>query len=264
MPLVIPPSGQVDVWIAKTQVLSDRESNECMAILNETERTRLARFLVEDAKLQFLIARCLLRSTLSRYEHKRPDEWVFITNAYGRPRLADGQIIKPLHFNLSHTAGMVACAISRSEDIGIDIENIERRVNTLQLAKGAFARTEIERLTLLNGIGERELFFRLWTLKEAYIKARGMGLSLSLKEFWFEFGKDKNVARIAFSQELQDDPERWHFKLFSPTKMHRLAIAASFAPNSTDIMANFRLLSVPQIFENNTPPLLAPDFGLPR
>lgn len=96
-------------------------------------------FAVEEARTQFLAARSLLRTVLSIYQPRRPSDWVFTANAYGRPRLIDEQATIPLHFNLSHTHGMVACAISRTEEVGIDVEYADPELDYLALAKTVFA-----------------------------------------------------------------------------------------------------------------------------
>ncbi len=255
MALLIPPRGQIDVWITTTEHLTEQLHRTCKTLLSNDEQVRLSKFVAEDAKLQFLIARSLVRTTLSRYSHRQPDEWEFVANSYGRPRLADGQSASPLHFNISHTTGMVACIVSSSEEIGVDVENIDREVNIQGLAKIIFSSAENLRFASAGENEQNELFFQHWTLKEAYIKARGLGMSLPLKAFRFEFEREESDAQIAFSDELSDDPKRWRFKRFSPTKNHRLAIAASTLPDCSEIGVNLRIVNVAQLFDPVIPPL---------
>jgi 4'-phosphopantetheinyl transferase len=241
----IPPKGQVDVWIVNTHTLSDDDRLTCETVLNDNERSRLKNFRIEDARLQYLITRCLVRTALSCYVNKNPADWSFVKNQYGRPRLADEQVKEPIHFNVSHTSKMVVCAFSRTEEIGIDVECVDRDMDHLSLAHQVFADSEIASLVSASDREKRELFFSHWTLKEAYIKARGMGLSLPMKAFSFELEDDSQ--KIYFSSELADDPQRWQFMRHSPTEQHRLAIAVSFMTDPVDININYRSMSISDI-----------------
>ena len=166
----------------------------------------------------------------------------FHRNAYGRPQLCNGQTAAPLHFSLSHTRGLVACAISRTEGIGIDAEWIDTELSCRELAEAFFAPPEIAALQARPGVEKTELFFSFWTLKEAYSKARGMGLSLPLQEFWFEH--HHGDPEIFFSAGLADGGWGWRFKLFSPTPKHRMAVAASFPASSSIMQVNLRTVEV--------------------
>ena len=141
MLLSIPPKGHADVWIAEVQHLAGDQRRTCEAVLTGAERTRLARFAVEQAGTQCLAARYLLRTVLSLYGPRQPHEWEFTANAYGRPRLCDGQVTAPLHFNLSHTSGMISCAISSTEEVGIDVEWAGRELNLSGAGKNCVCAT---------------------------------------------------------------------------------------------------------------------------
>ncbi len=206
------------------------------------EQARLAAFTVEEARTQYLAAHSLLRNVLSAYHPRGPSEWEFTVNAYGRPRLCGGNAVAPLHFSLSHTRGLVACAISGTEEIGIDAEYTNRDLSCGELAKALFAPPEISALQASQGVEKTELFFSFWTLKEAYCKARGMGLLLPLQKFWFEL--HRGDPEIFFSAGLSDDRRRWGFKLFSPSPKHRMAVAA-FSPTSpSTILVNLRRVEI--------------------
>jgi 4'-phosphopantetheinyl transferase len=236
--LPIPPLGSVDVWVATDGPLSEDERRACEALLDDAERTRLRRFLVEHARSQFLAAHALVRTTLSRYGGKAPEAWEFTTNAYGRPYLKDGQTASPLHFSLSHTRGLIACAVSGADEVGVDVELANKKLDCLGVAQSAFAGPEFDRLSSAEGDERRELFFSYWTLKEAYVKARGMGLSLPLTAFWFDL--DGAAPTISFSPEIADTPHRWSFRQFAPTGSHRMALAASFGPHPLALQVRLR------------------------
>jgi 4'-phosphopantetheinyl transferase len=180
--------------------------------------------------LQHLVARALLRTTLSRYVDVKPAHWQFDTNAYGRPHVAAPAFACDLRFNLSHTDGLVALAVAKGFEVGVDVENISRCLDVLELAPSVFAPAEVAALKQAAEPDRPGVFFTFWTLKEAYIKARGMGLSLKLDGFAFDLsGK---YPRVSFNQRCPDDSSRWQFRRYLPTATHALAVAVS-APEST-------------------------------
>jgi 4'-phosphopantetheinyl transferase len=129
-----------------------------------------------------------------------------------------------LRFNLSHTAGLVACAVALDRDVGVDVEHLWPPTFDIGLARHHFAPAEVAGLEALPPEARRARFFALWTLKEAYIKARGLGLALPLERFAFDF--EGPALGVRFDPELGDQPERWHFARLQPTAVHALALAA--------------------------------------
>jgi 4'-phosphopantetheinyl transferase len=223
-PLPLPP-GQVDIWLTSLASVGDELRLAYQPLLSASERERWQRFLVEGARLQHLVARALVRTSLSRYAEVPADAWQFEPNRYGRPYVSQPPAFRDLYFNLSHTDGLVVCAVSRSSDIGVDVENIQRDLDILALAPSVFAPTEVARVRQSPPDDRSDYFFSYWTLKEAYIKARGMGLSLALDGFWFDLSGA--APRVQFSERCPDDPQRWRFRQFTPTPRHKLAVAVA-------------------------------------
>jgi 4'-phosphopantetheinyl transferase len=181
--------------------------------LDASETERYARFRVAPAAHIFLASRILLRTLLSRYWPARPEDWRFTVNQWGRPRVAEPAEAAGLHFNLSHTGGLVACIVGGREELGVDTESTRRPMTDLmQLAGRFFAPTEVAALRETADDERRQRFFEFWTLKESYIKARGIGLSLGLSSFAFTVTGDR--AAIAFEPGFDDDPAAWDFRLF--------------------------------------------------
>jgi 4'-phosphopantetheinyl transferase len=110
----------------------------------------------------------------------------------------------------------------------VDVERIDRVDDPLDLADGYFAPFEVQALRAQPPTLRRERFVLYWTLKEAYIKARGMGLALPLADFSFHVDENGPI-RISFDGKLEDDARRWQFATFRPTDRHRLAIAVDRA-----------------------------------
>ncbi len=218
---------RIDLWLTDPASLDDRTGNghprDWLALLDPEERTRNARFMVEPPRRLHLAARVLVRETLSHYRAVDPRDWRFGRNAYGRPHVEAPEHGRTLHFNLSHTDGLVALAVSEAPDIGVDVEMVARRLDCDRLAPRVFAPAELEAYARLAAGERRSAFFVLWTLKEAYIKARGMGLSLPLDGFAFDISGPE--PSITFNARCPDDAERWRFRHFAPTPGHRAALA---------------------------------------
>jgi 4'-phosphopantetheinyl transferase len=202
-------------------------------LLTPDEKERNQRFLVALARRQHLVARALVRTTLSRYADVPPNAWIFTPNRYGRPEIAGPAGVPPLCFNLSHTKGLVACIVALDREVGIDVENLERPGSYVDLARRFFSVSEAEHVASLSADGQREAFFDYWTLKEAYIKARGMGLALPLGEFAFHVG---NPITIEFSGSMEDDPKSWRFERWRIGSRHKMAIAVRQAQEALKII----------------------------
>jgi 4'-phosphopantetheinyl transferase len=193
-------------------------------LLSEDERERMARFVFEKDRHAFLLTRALVRTMLSRYAAIAPAEWQFITNAHGRPEILDRPSGVPdLRFNISHTDGLIACAVTIGREVGVDVEHVGRRLSH-DVAGRHFAPREVNDLRRLPDQEQRRVFFDYWTLKESYIKARGFGLALPLGDFAFTLDPP-NPPAIAFEPALDDDPATWQFLQDWPTPHHRLALA---------------------------------------
>jgi 4'-phosphopantetheinyl transferase len=197
------------------------------AMLSPEEAARRDRFRVEPHRHQFLVARALLRKTLSLYRPDiEPAAWRFETNEYGRPRVA-GLAAGELDFNLSHTEGRIVLAVCRSLSPGVDIERLDRPDCFTDIAAQFFAEAEARDLSALPAENQRRRFFYLWTLKEAYIKARGMGLSLPLKDFSIHFPARSGPC-IRFAKGI-DDASRWQLWSLAAGENYALSLALADA-----------------------------------
>jgi len=218
--------NDVHMWLLKDQLVSDDNIlQQYWGVLDLLERKKHAAFCFAKLRHQYLITRGLLRHILSLYEQNiSPLEWRFKTNSYGKPHISNTGLTSPLYFNLSHTENMVALAVSRSEKIGIDVEWMCRGGNReLQLAEKYFSPLERRELNALPEAERKERFFSLWTLKEAYIKACGKGLSIPLDVFSFSISGQR--LSIDFTDNYQDDPKSWSFWQFLPYRDYSLSLA---------------------------------------
>jgi 4'-phosphopantetheinyl transferase len=195
-----------------------------LPLLSPDEHVRMARFVFERDRVRFLLTRALVRTTLSRYAPVAPADWQFIANVHGRPELVDRPAGVPdLRFNLSHTEGLIACAVTIGREVGVDVEHVGRRL-TQDIAERFFAPPEVAHLKSLTDEEQERVFFDYWTMKEAYIKARGFGLALPLGDFAFHFSSERPPV-ITFEPAMEDDPATWQFQQDWPTPIHRLGLA---------------------------------------
>lgn len=193
-------------------------------LLSHDEHERMARFVFDKDRRAFLLTRALVRTMLSRYAAIAPADWRFIPNVHGRPEILDRPAgVADLRFNISHTDGLIACAVTVGREVGVDVEHIGRRL-AHDVAGRHFAPREVQDLRQLPEDEQQRVFFDYWTLKESYIKARGFGLALPLGDFAFTL-HPPNPPRITFEPALDDDPAAWQFLQAWPTPQHRLALA---------------------------------------
>jgi 4'-phosphopantetheinyl transferase len=207
-------AGACHLWYWRVPAQLGRPLGELeRQFLDAAEAERYARFRVAPAAHLFLASRILLRTLLSRYWPARPEDWHFAANRWGRPRVAEPAQAAGLHFNLSHTDGLVACLVGDREELGVDTETTRRPMADMaQIAGRFFAAREVAALGEVTEVERRERFFEFWTLKESYIKARGIGLSLGLSNFAFTIGVGR--ATIAFEPGFGDNPAAWDFRQF--------------------------------------------------
>ncbi|AKU93612.1 4'-phosphopantetheinyl transferase [Labilithrix luteola] len=190
-----------------------------LAILSTDELERFARYRLERDRAIYLATHWLVRTVLSDYEPTAPEAWRFATGKYGRPEITG---ISTLRFNLSNTHGLVACAVCRRVDVGVDVER-KTGFAPLDAADRFFAPTEVASLRGLPVTERSRRFFDYWTLKESYIKARGLGLALPLDQFAFVLENGRS-PRIEFDPRLDDHGDHWQFEQHVPTNDHLLAV----------------------------------------
>ena len=172
-------ADDVHVWHWRHQA-AFADGADPSRVLSLDERARAARFLVEKPRTEFVATRSTLRAILGSYTGIAPEGLSFRYSDRGKPALATNQ---QLCFNISHSEGLSALAVVLGREVGVDIEWIRPDVEAAALAQRFFSANERARLLQLKTEQLTPAFFRCWTRKEAYIKARGDGLSLALDSF---------------------------------------------------------------------------------
>ncbi|QGZ37648.1 4'-phosphopantetheinyl transferase [Pseudoduganella flava] len=219
-----PATPGIDIWLAHYRQFTDQP--RLRAVLSPAERDKEQRFHFADDRMRYLVTRALVRGTLSRYAPVAPDQWRFEDTPFGQPRIANAEPeCAGLAFNISHTGGLIALAVTRERALGIDVENVTARHSSEGIARRFFSAAEVAALEAVPPALRHERFFEYWTFKEAYIKARGMGLSLPLERFTIHFPQDDEV-RLEIDPELGDDPQRWCLWQLRPAPGYLLALCA--------------------------------------
>jgi len=172
------PSGVVHVIAGDLDLGEDRLA-EVGRFLAPEELDRASRFRFARDRNRFTAGRGLLRELLGGYLGVRPEQVAFSYGPYGKPALAGRQ----LFFNVSHSGATVVFAFCRGAEVGVDVERLGNGCDDESVARRFFARREVEELFGLPPARRPRAFLTCWTRKEAYIKARGEGLSLPLQEF---------------------------------------------------------------------------------
>jgi 4'-phosphopantetheinyl transferase len=217
------PEREAHVWYVLPETVTDPAQLEAWtALLSADERARHRRLRVAGGRHLFLVARALVRTVLGRYLGTDPAALELRPDEHGRPELIGAPV--PLRFSLSHTDGFVACGVVAGRDVGVDVEPRDRRKRHLALADRYFSAREAAALRAVPEADQRLRFFEYWTLKEAYVKARGLGLALPLDAFTFVLEEGMPV-RVEIDARLADDARRWQFALLRPTARHVLAVA---------------------------------------
>ena len=214
----------VHLWLSRAAAVSDLAQGEAYPdILSESERQRCAS-LHEQLREEALLTRALVRTVLSRYAPPAPADWQFEIDANGKPRVA-GDAAPGLEFNLSHSHGWVVCAVSRGGAVGVDVEHCDGRRDFMKLARRYFLPAEVKALEAREGELRRDLFYELWTLKEAWSKFRGGNIGSAMGAVGFSLDRPGNIDITTVDSENPTD-----CCLLAPEPAFRLALCRRRQP----------------------------------
>ena len=206
-------TDEIHLWHAGVDAFHD---DSLATLLAPDEREAVGRLRFERDRRERLVARAGLRLLLSRYADVAPGAWRFDTGRNGRPRIVRDAGGLPLRFNLSHSGGVVVWGIALDRAIGVDVEDETRAGVEPEVLAGYLAPGE-----------SVDRFLSYWTLKEAYAKARSLGLEFPFSQVGFELGER---PRVRFARPELDDPENWRFWQMAIAPSHIVAVAARIEP----------------------------------
>ena len=218
--------GEVHLWHATAAKVRSCDA-KALRFLSPDEVKRAADFVFAKDRELFLLGRVLLRTALSTYVAVPANEWRFIMDEHGKPEVDRPESERSLRFNLSHTDGFLACAVTWLRPVGVDVESMHREVDWEPIAK-RFAPEEYQQIVAKPPDQQRETFFALWTLKEAYSKACGRGLTVGLDASRFVLA-ERGGVKVA---DVGPTDSEWSFFCPSLSPNHRAAVAVEHSRGS--------------------------------
>jgi 4'-phosphopantetheinyl transferase len=192
--------------------------------LSPDEQARAERFYFQKDREHFIVARGLLRAILGLYLNQDPSQLRFCYSIYGKPSLATSSGESALHFNVSHSHGLALYAVTSGREIGVDLEHLRADFAGEDIAERFFSRREVEALRTLPAKMRQKGFFNCWTRKEAYIKARGEGLSLPLDQFDVSLTPGEPAALLCTTGDPRE-ASRWTLREIEPGPGYVAALA---------------------------------------
>ena len=218
-------NGHVHVWYVDLSA-----ADTCVptpeSVLSLDERARAAGMVQGENRRRFVVSRAVLRCLLSQYAEVAPEQLRFDYGPHGKPELASTGLAQGLGFNMSHSGDVILYAVARGRSIGIDVEHERPRSNFMRIAERFFSVEECEALHAFPDRDRPSAFYRCWTRKEAYIKARGDGITAGLDTFGVSLGAD---AALMSSDEGQAELTRWQMQTLDPAPGYVAALCAEGA-----------------------------------
>ena len=219
----LPASGVVEVWYQRVAEVGSEATDADLELLSPDEKA-LHAGLQARARLEYGRAHALLRRVLSRHLPLSPEALVFESDDDGRPRLANAPPDAGLDFNLSHTDGLVACAVTRSGRVGVDVEALDLERDLDRVVERVLGHRERDWWHGLRPEDRALGFLDLWTLKEAHFKASSKGVRWPFSSLEFEIESEFEASRLEEAgARIEEAP--WHYTRRAPTPRHRLAVA---------------------------------------
>jgi 4'-phosphopantetheinyl transferase len=206
------------VWSAALDIGTDT-LKACRALLSKEENDRASRYYFEQDTVHYIAARGFLRSLLAQHLSANPEQIIFDYGLHGKPILTQEYNLQALNFNLSHSGGIALCAISYKRNVGIDIERKRHIKDWKDVAQSCLAKEELETLIALPKEECSTGFLKLWTQKEAYIKALGQGLSYPLQQFCIH-NKSGEASIVVYDRHDPQQQGRWEFHDIHITNDH--------------------------------------------
>ena len=250
-------TNQYHLWYTEPQLCKDEVLlKRYRELLTPKEREKQQRYIFEKDRHDALITRAFIRDVLSKYLGMQAESVEFNKGEQGKPEIINPVI--PLRFNISHTKHLIACAVTLDNDIGCDVEHIERNSDVLAIADRYFSKLETDELFSLEDSAQRSRFFDYWTLKESYIKAWGQGLAIPLSEFSFHINDSDNVRyndniSLSFDENRKDESEHWNSRIYYPSDELRVSVSVRSVSGETISNEKF------QVRYFKTTPLMEPE-----
>lgn len=215
--------GTAHLWVADLANVDELAVEGYQPLLSEEELERAQRFRFQRDRVSFVVSHGLLRTALTwAVPDVRPEHWMFTKTPEGRPEISVPGMIPRPRFSISHARGLVACVITADSDCGVDVEFLMPLTDLQALSDRVLSPQERFHVAGLPDAERLSSFFRRWTLKEAYAKARGLGMSLPFERL--SFGWNEDEIRLHIEPHL-DDGGPWYFEQWRTPEGYVIAVA---------------------------------------
>lgn len=197
-------AGQVHLWLLDIRQFSHQLAQESLKLMSGDECERAQKFI--RGKDEYIASRWLLRKVLGQYLQQSPASLAFSRSEKGKPYIANNS----LRFNLSHSGHWALLALGQGMELGVDIEQIRDSRDLLGIAENYYHPDEFAQLRQQDGTEQVRFFYQLWTLKEALLKAMGVGISAGMENLNFRLGDaiSVNLSPVLQAQSVTD---KWQF-----------------------------------------------------
>lgn len=215
--------SDLHVWSASLAG-SPEELAHYSSLLSADEKTRAEKFYFERDRHRYIFGRGILRTLLAGYLKINPSKIEFMYGAHGKPALKKAYHDKILQFNLAHSNDWGLYIFGWDRQLGIDLEHVRPLQDADDFAKRFFSRQESAWINSLPMDQKWGAFYKLWTCKEAFLKANGSGLTIPLNEAEI-FIQDDNSAKLVSIGGVSDKAAKWQLEIFNPIDDYQAAIA---------------------------------------
>ncbi len=234
------PAPGIQVFLATPEaLLGPQPVHDALRFLDEQDRSHIARFRFPRDRDLATASRLLQRLAVAHCARMAPDtagDIRFSSEPGMRPVVLEPALAQALRFSAANTHGMVACAVSGTNNIGLDVEEIKQKLAP-ELVDHCCTANERAELWSLPEEERRKAFFQLWTLKESYLKARGIGLQVSPHLIGFTGSGRVAIPTLHADSGTEPSPGHWHFRTVDAGPGHAAALCIHDAaePRTVDV-----------------------------
>jgi len=227
-------NNQAQVWIAD---LAKQDQNFVREYLSPSEKDRADKFRFQKDRDAYKKARGILRFLLGRYFGASPEKMEISTTDLGKPYVSELLNGQSLSFNLSHSGRLAVYVFAINRPVGVDVEALRPISDLDQLAARFFSENERKSLQAIDSLARAKTFLQYWVRKEAYLKAIGLGLSISPEEVDVSPLPIPSLHLTTFHSQIISDQNAWSLMDFYPTSESVAAIAVDALITHVDIMS---------------------------
>ncbi len=207
--------------------ISEKEISSLVLSLSEEERKSATRFRFDKHRHRYIIAHAAMRKIVANHLNISTHALNIDFNKYGKPYISNN----PLYFNLSHSEDIALVSISFHGQVGIDIEFLKSEIDMLGIAQRFFHPIEFEQLIKIPPENRSHYFYTCWTGKEAFLKAKGIGIANHLKMFALDL-QDLNKLKIILVDKAFDEFKTWTIHTFQPQENYMATVVSQAKPEA--------------------------------